>query len=56
MIRDRLINAARKAAIKFFNMEFDTEYKDPGTRKVDAPQDLDESIIPPEIMQWYERQ
>ena len=47
MIRDRLINAARKAAIKFFNMEFDTEYKDPGTRKVSDPGKYDESLIPP---------
>jgi rhodanese-related sulfurtransferase len=46
MIRDRLKNVARKAAIKFFNMEFDTEEEAaPRPRRVD-PASFDASKIP----------
>ena len=45
MFRKRIKSAVRKAAIKFFDMEFDTEYRDPGTRKVDKV-NYDPSKIP----------
>ena len=41
MIRDRLKKAARRAAIKLLNMEFDTEERDPNARGVADPNNFD---------------
>jgi rhodanese-related sulfurtransferase len=46
MIRDRLKKVARRAAIKMFNMEFDTEERDPNARGVVNPGDFDPTKIP----------
>jgi len=47
MIRDRLKRAARKAAIKMLNMEFDTEDRDPRARGNPDASKYDPSKIPP---------
>jgi rhodanese-related sulfurtransferase len=46
MIRDRLKRVARKAAIKVFNMEFDTEERDPNAHRRGDPSKFDPSKIP----------
>ncbi|MDG1480556.1 MAG: rhodanese-like domain-containing protein [Myxococcota bacterium] len=46
MIRDRFKKAARRAAIKIFNMEFDTEERDPNARGVADPNNFDPTVIP----------
>ena len=46
MIRDRLKKAARRAAIKLLNMEFDTEERDPNARGVADPSQFDPTKIP----------
>ena len=46
MIRDRLKKAARRAAIKLLNMEFDTEERDPNARGVADPNAFDPAKIP----------
>ena len=46
MIRDRLKRAARQAAIKLLNMEFDTEDRDPNARGVADPSRFDPDKIP----------
>ncbi len=47
MIRDRLKNVARRAAIKLLNMEFDTQERDPAARHRGDPSQFDPSKIPP---------
>lgn len=46
MIRDRFKKALRKAAIKAFNMEFDTEDRDPRARGNPDASKFDPSVIP----------
>jgi len=46
MFRDRLKKVVRKAAIKAFNMEFDTEDRDPNARGNPDPSKFDPSVIP----------
>ena len=46
MIRDRLKKAARKAAIKVLNMDFDTQERDPAQRRRGNPDAFDPSKIP----------
>ena len=46
MIRDRFKKAARRAAIKLLNMEFDTEERDPKARGVADPNNFDPTKIP----------
>jgi rhodanese-related sulfurtransferase len=46
MIRDRLKSVARKAAIKFFDMEFDTEARDPKNRTKGDASTFDPTKIP----------
>ncbi len=48
MIRDRLKGVAKKAAIKFFGMEWDAEELAPndGNTKRDGPQTFDPNLIP----------
>ncbi len=46
MIRKRLKSAARRAAIKLLNMEFDTEDRDPSARGVADPSAFDPAKIP----------
>ena len=46
MIRDRFKKAARRAAIRLLNMEFDTEERDPNARGVADPNNIDPSVIP----------
>lgn len=47
MIRDRLKKAARKAAIRLLNMEFDTEDRDPNARGNPDASKFDPDKIPP---------
>lgn len=47
MIRDRFKRAARKAAIKLLNMEFDTQDRDPAARGNPSAATYDPSKIPP---------
>lgn len=47
MIRDRLKSAARRAAVRFFGMEFDVEERDPAGRGRPDPSRYDPSKIPP---------
>ncbi len=46
MIRDRFKRAARRAAVKLLNMEFDVEDRDPAGRTVGTKGEIDESVIP----------
>ena len=46
MIRDRFKKVIRKAAIKAFNMEFDTEDRDPNEGRRGDPTKFDPSVIP----------
>jgi rhodanese-related sulfurtransferase len=48
VIRDRLKTAAKKAALKFFKMEWEAEELAPndGNTKRDGPQDFDPNLIP----------
>lgn len=47
MIRDRLKKAARKAAIRLLNMEFDTQERDPNARGNPDASKYDPNKIPP---------
>lgn len=46
MIRDRLKRAARKAAVRLLDMEFDVEERDPRARTRGQAGEIDESVIP----------
>lgn len=46
MIRDRLKNVIKKAAVKAFNMEFDVEDRQPAAPSRVNPADFDPSVIP----------
>ncbi len=46
MIRDRLKNVARKAAVRLLNMEFDVEERDPRGKTVGRVGEIDMSVIP----------
>lgn len=46
MIRDRLKNVARRAAIRLLNMEFDTQDRDPNARRRGDPSKFDPDKIP----------